>query len=82
MSDRAIEPYTVTQAVEQFVDECYREAGQYENVSLLDEGQVYSLHLVAARVYAEGFQAGRAAECERLNRLKERQRRRREASDA
>lgn len=60
------EPQGVVQEVEHFVDTCRADARRASNVELLDEGQVYSLHMLVAKVYAAGFDAGRLAERERL----------------
>lgn len=51
-------PPTVVNAVENYVSESHRNAARYDNLELLDDSGVYSLHALAARIYAEGFSDG------------------------
>jgi hypothetical protein len=67
-----IEPPDVVQAVERYVDSELRDAAQYENSAPLDEDGVWSLHTLAAEVYALGYQDGERAESERSRRAAQR----------
>lgn len=55
------EPSAIADLVEDFVTDEYRQAAQYDNKDVLDDSGVYSLHLLAARIYAEGHAEGRRA---------------------
>lgn len=65
MSEPFVEPVSVVQIVEHFVDREHDHAAKYENKSPLDESGVYDLHSLAARIYAEGYREGRMSELER-----------------
>lgn len=70
------EPIEVVEAVDRFVAHAHREVKTSSNITLLDESQIYSLHLTAAEVYAIGYRDGRASESlrnygERIRRLEE-----------
>lgn len=61
-----IEPADVVQRVDRFVDKAHADAAKYDNVELLDEGQAFSLHLLAAEIYALAWNdATHAAEVRR-----------------
>lgn len=60
--DRVIEPPEVVEMVEQYVDQKLQEASMYDNRTPLDEDGVFSMHLLAARIYAAGFAAGETAQ--------------------
>lgn len=62
MSDRPVEPLSVAQIVEQYVTDQYSDAAKYSNRKLLDESGVYDLHTLSAKIYALGFNEGRAVE--------------------
>lgn len=49
-------------AVEAYVREELRDAAKYDNSTPLDESGVWSLHALAAHIYALGFEAGERAE--------------------
>lgn len=51
-------PIDVVRSVRDFVRKARKDAEQYDNVELLDDSQVYSLHRLAAEVYAAGWSAG------------------------
>lgn len=53
-----IEPSDVVAAVEGYVARELSDAVQYENRAPLDESGIYSLHSLAADVYARGFADG------------------------
>lgn len=58
-----IEPAAVVQAVDRYVRNELHDARHYDNRSPLDESGVYSLHLLAAEIYALAWdEATRAAE--------------------
>lgn len=56
-----IEPRPVVDVVERFVDKAHADAAKFDNVELLNESQVFSLHLAAAEIYALGFADGVAS---------------------
>lgn len=64
MGDR-IEPSEVVRAVEAYVGKELSDARQYSNREPLDESGIWSLHRLAAEVYAMGYAAGEMAESER-----------------
>lgn len=55
-------PYDVTRSIEQYVEDELRNAEKFTNRTPLDESGIYSLHLLASRIYAQGFEAGVGAE--------------------
>lgn len=77
-----IEPRPVVDLVERFVDKAHADAAKFDNVELLDESQVFSLHLTAAEIYALGFTEGVAsAEARRHSqRVRDREHLKREAA--
>jgi hypothetical protein len=61
-SDRElVEPLTVAEVVENYVESELRDEAKYENRKPLDESGVWSLHALAARIYAQGWFDGRRA---------------------
>jgi hypothetical protein len=56
-----VEPLTVAEAVENYVESELRDEAKYENRKPLDESGVWSLHALAARIYAQGWADGRRA---------------------
>lgn len=60
-----IEPLRVVQMVEDYVRGQLDSAEQHTNRSPLDESGIWSLHDLAALVYAEGFESGVRASDER-----------------
>lgn len=73
-----IEPAEIVQKVERYVTDQYADANKSVNRALLDEGGIYSLHLLAAEIYQAGFNAGVSAERTRtdgeIRRARERKR--------
>ena len=64
-----IEPVQVVDLVERYVAEQRLDVEKFENRSLLDDSGVFSLHLLAAEVYALAWDdATRAAEARRIGR--------------
>lgn len=58
-------PTTVTDSVRAFVYKARQDAQEWENVELLDDGQVYSLYRLAGEIYAAGWDDGhRVGRCE------------------
>ena len=58
-----IEPESIAQAVDLFVDKHLRDVAKYENRTTLDESAVWELHDLAAEIYATAWEdATRAAE--------------------
>lgn len=74
MSDARIEPPVVVEQVETFVRQKHHEVRTSSNVTLLDEGQVWDLHTLAARIYALGFKDGEHAEGRRRDGVEQRRR--------
>lgn len=63
MGEQPIETQDVAQRVEWYVDGELRDAEKYTNRTPLDDSGVYSLHRLAAEVYALGWREGfRAAD--------------------
>ncbi|MCW6003901.1 hypothetical protein K1W54_04795 [Micromonospora sp. CPCC 205371] len=58
MSESIIEPREVAEAVERYVAQELAEARKYENRTPLDDSGVWSLHRLAANIFALGFAAG------------------------
>ena len=58
---KPIEPASVVQTVERYVDAELADVNKYENRSLLDESGIYSLHLLAADIYQAVEDAGFSA---------------------
>ncbi len=79
MGDDRILPQQQGTEIEMWVDQRISDAAKYDNVELLDEGGVFSLHMLAARIYAAGWNDGSRAESERMRGA---QRRRDEARHA
>lgn len=75
MSGEPIEPFEIVSLVDRYVDQELREVDRYENREPLDEGGVWTLHRLAAEIYAQGFRAGESAasmrEAARRSRAKE-----------
>jgi hypothetical protein len=63
------EPRIVTEEIVRLVDEYVRkqldDKNRYANSTPLDESGVYSLHLLASVIYAQGFDAGERVEAMR-----------------
>lgn len=76
MTDARIEPREVVDQVEAYVDSALDSAKKYTNSQPLDESGIFSLHRLAAQIYALGFRDGELAES-----LKQNNRRRRRAGD-
>ena len=77
-------PLDVVGQVNQFVEACHVGARTYANVTLLDESQMYDLHLTAASIYARGWTDGAQAASlrESARRSRERDRVNEEAAEA
>jgi len=54
----SVEPKAIAELVEEFVNDEHRDAGKWENRTPLDESGVFSLHRMAADIYAAGFEEG------------------------
>lgn len=65
MSEAIPVPGHVVSAVEEYVDSELSDAEKYTNSTPLDESGIWSLHRLAARIYAMGFDAGERIEAER-----------------
>lgn len=64
-TESQILPVNLVQEVDSYVDKALEDAIKYSNSAPLDESGVYSLHLLAARIYAAGFADGQRAMHER-----------------
>ena len=53
-----VEPKAIAELVESFVNDEHEDARKYSNRTLLDESAVWTLHQLAADIYAAGFDAG------------------------
>jgi hypothetical protein len=75
------EPFDVAQMVEEYVSKAHHDAEQYTNSELLDASGVYSLHRLAAAIYAKGWQDGHVtgSDAQRRERQREKDREREEA---
>jgi hypothetical protein len=62
-----IEPKAIAELVETYVSDEYADARKFDNRALLDESGVWTLHQLAAEIYALGFRDGAFTEetCER-----------------
>lgn len=75
MADRnRIEPPEVIAEVEQYVHRELADAESYSNRTPLDESGIWSLHALAAEVYAMGWKAGETAAMEKERRIAQRTR--------
>lgn len=63
-----VEPQSVIQLVESYVDEELSDVKKFDNRAPLDESGIWSLHDLAAKIYAQGYQDGERAEGERAQR--------------
>lgn len=66
------EPYEVVEMVERYVDKELDDARKFDNREPLDDSGVYSLHLLAAAIYAKGALDGERAASERERRRNQR----------
>jgi hypothetical protein len=58
VTEHVIEPREVAEAVERYVERELADARQYDNRTPLDDCGVWSLHRLAATIFALGFEAG------------------------
>lgn len=65
MSEAIPVSQAVVQAVEDYVYKELSDREKYDNRTPLDESGIWSLHRVAARIYAMGFAKGERIEAER-----------------
>jgi len=57
-----VEPKEIVGLVEGFVSDEHNDARKYSNRTPLDESGVWTLHQLAAEIYAKGFEDGVRAE--------------------
>ncbi|HET7690014.1 MAG TPA: hypothetical protein VFK41_06535 [Nocardioidaceae bacterium] len=75
MSERPrIEPSSVVAAVESYVHSELTDAQQYSNRNPLDASGIWSLHALAAEIYALGWKDGEQATDEKARRERQRER--------
>lgn len=69
-----IEPLPVVELVEAYVYSELQDAKRYDNRTPLDDSGIFSLHRLAAEIYAAGYADGERAESRRegANRLRAR----------
>lgn len=60
-----IEPQAVVELVERYIDDELRQAAKYDNREPFDDSGCWSLHELAAQIYATGYDHGERAEAER-----------------
>ena len=58
-------PTQQIEEVDRVIDGLIRDAARYDNTELLDESQCWTLHQLAAQLYAAGFEDGQRAEAAR-----------------
>ena len=68
----AVEPNVIAAMVEGFVNDEYDDDRKYENRTPLDSSGVWSLHQLAAEIYAAGFEEGARTEEARQRGTRER----------
>lgn len=66
-NDPRILPESLVELVENFVDSEQRNADTFSNREVLDESGVYSLHTLAAEIYAAGWVDGERASARRAD---------------
>lgn len=54
----SVEPQAIANLIETFVNDEYEDDRKYENRTPLDESGVWTLHQLAAAIYALGFEEG------------------------
>lgn len=69
-------PAPLVQEVERYVESELADVERYDNRQLLDESGVFSLHTLAAAIYAHGWEDGERAQGERSNGQRRRDRER------
>ena len=69
-------PRSLIEAVDRYVERELDDAAKYDNKHPLDEDGIWSLHTLAAKIYAVGWGDGEAAERERMRAERARQRER------
>lgn len=67
-------PLALIEAVDRYVESELADAAKYDNRQPFDESGVWSLHRLAAEVYAAGWADGEAAEGERARHARARAR--------
>jgi hypothetical protein len=67
-------PRPLIEAVDRYVERELEDAAKYENSQPLDESGIWSLHTLAAKIYAAGWGDGEAAERERASAARRRER--------
>lgn len=67
MSDPRIIPQAVAQEVDLWIDKQIEDAINFVNSEPLDESGAWSLHALAARIYAAGFSDGERVTDQRLS---------------
>lgn len=67
MTDNYPEPANVAQQVDSWVSDQFRNARKWENSELLDDNGTFTLHRLAASIYAQGHAAGEQVERNRAN---------------
>lgn len=74
MADAIPVPLEVVHAVDEYVDSEQSDCDRFDNRALLDESGIWSLHRLAARMYAMGFDAGSRVGEERIRQAWRRER--------
>ena len=72
MSEEIPIPQTIVRMVEEYVSRELSDQEKYDNRTPLDESGIWSLHRMAARIYASGFDEGVRIEAERARCVRQR----------
>ena len=54
----SVEPKAIADLVESFINDEHEDARKYSNRTLLDSSSAWTLHQLAADIYAAGFEEG------------------------
>ena len=54
----SVEPKAIAELVETFINDEHEDARKYSNRTLLDSSSAWTLHQLAADIYAAGFEEG------------------------
>jgi len=58
----SVEPSEIADLIESYVNDTHDKASRFDNSTPLDESGIWTLHRLAADIYALGFLAGSRAE--------------------
>lgn len=81
-NDRTPEPLEVAQMVEEYIRSELDDSRKYSNRSPLDESGIWSLHALAAEIYALGWREGERVASQREHQALQREREARKAAES